>query len=62
MAPSAVVTTTTEQLRPTYKFSLGAYKEIDPYYVDKDVETGKVGGDGAKVSQEALKYIAASRF
>ncbi|KAG6165855.1 hypothetical protein E4U11_008619 [Claviceps purpurea] len=48
MAPSAVVTTTTEQLRPTYKFNLGAYKEIDPYNVDKDVETGKVGGDGAK--------------
>ncbi|KAG5938465.1 hypothetical protein E4U60_001361 [Claviceps pazoutovae] len=37
----------TKQLRPTYKFNLRAYKETDPYNVDKDVGTGKVGGDGA---------------
>lgn len=53
MAPSAVSTTTTQEAQPrtTYKLNLGQYKEIDPYQVDRDVETGKVGGNGAKVRQ-----------
>lgn len=53
MAPSAVSTTATEQVQsaPTYKLNLGLYKEIDPYHVDHDIETGKVGGNGAKVRQ-----------
>jgi hypothetical protein len=51
MAPSAITTTVTEEAkpRPTYKLNLGQYKEIDPYNVDRDVETGKKGGNGAKV-------------
>ncbi|KAF5125006.1 Alpha-ketoglutarate-dependent sulfonate dioxygenase [Metarhizium anisopliae] len=50
MAPSAITTTATEEAkpRPTYKLNLGQYKEIDPYNVDRDVETGKKGGNGAK--------------
>lgn len=51
MAPSAVSTTVTEETKPrsTYKLNLGQYKEIDPYEVDRDIETGKSGGNGAKV-------------
>ncbi|EFY87660.1 alpha-ketoglutarate-dependent taurine dioxygenase [Metarhizium acridum CQMa 102] len=50
MAPSAITTTVTEEAKPrqTYKVHLGQYKEIDPYEVDRDVETGKKGGKGAK--------------
>lgn len=58
MAPSAVATTTstTEAVKPksAYKLHLGNYKEIDPANLDKDVETGKVGGNGAKVRQLIL--------
>jgi hypothetical protein len=59
MAPSAVSSTTTQEAnRPTYKLQLGQYKEIDPYEVDRDVETGKKGGNGAKVCcTTVLVYI-----
>lgn len=59
MALSAVATTTVEQAQPrsTVKLDFGNYKEIDPYDVNKDVETGKVGGNGAKVRQRKPIYM-----
>ena len=51
MAPSAAATTTTqEQAAPSFfKLQFGNYKELDATDLDKDVETGKVGNNGAKV-------------
>ncbi|QUC17250.1 uncharacterized protein UV8b_01491 [Ustilaginoidea virens] len=50
MAPSAAATTTTqEQAAPSFfKLQFGNYKELDATDLDKDVETGKVGNNGAK--------------
>ncbi|KAG5928856.1 hypothetical protein E4U42_007834 [Claviceps africana] len=76
MAPSAVFaaataqthtqTHTQKQTRPdagsTYKVHLGAYKEIDQFSVDKDVETGKKGGDGAKYPHYLPTWNPAEKF
>ncbi|KAG6029537.1 hypothetical protein E4U41_000323, partial [Claviceps citrina] len=63
MAPSAVSTTTTEQVPlSSYKLSLGDYKEIDPYSVDRDVETGKVGGDAAKYPHYLPTWNPAEKY
>lgn len=51
MAPSAVETITVPEVQPKtqYKLSLGNYKDIDTTDIDKDVEEGRNGHQGAKV-------------
>lgn len=50
MAPSLVETATEATPLATYKLNLGQYKETDGVSIDRDVETGKKGGNGAKVT------------
>lgn len=51
MAPSATETITATVQKPqTVDIHLGKIKEIDTTYIDSDIELGKTGEPGAKVS------------
>lgn len=51
MSPSAVKAATGLDPSTTYKFDFGHFKDIDAVQIDRDAETGKTGGNAAKVSK-----------